>query len=309
MSFINRGTSDLGTDEGGRWWPKWGGVKQSTIRPFQKQYTDAGINMYTEGIIADPAAVKDDGTTPVYTQPAHAKPQHLLDVSESRLATAINEKPMSDVESYHWRKFQLFRTLMKIERRDTVHEALSSSDYWGGRATHHWLGTPFPIIEPNPFVGEAWAAVRWYEHMFAIGMGIFNHQRAAANPSVRFSSQGVSKVHIMSTVLTLEMAFIYRSIWRLTGQSPNEPECYKYGVYETPARLQQKAERWRKFANYKEEWMRRWNYYHWGMRPGEDWSVNSCCYFKHWKVRYNTKTDLLQRKWFARIYPTGSTPV
>lgn len=274
-------------------------VSQANFRPFQSKYTDKGVELYSEGIISDPGAVDQHTGKPLYTtQTLNKNPNgsDVFDASQTRLATSVNEKPMSDVESYNWRKFQLFRTLLKIERRDTVHEALSSSEYWGGRATHHWLGTPFPMIEPNPFMGEAMFAVRWYEHMFAMGAAILSHQRAASTPSVRFSGKGVGYANFASAFLVFEMCFMYRSIWRLTGQAPNEPECYKYGVYETPARLQQKAERWRKYANYKEEWMRRWNYYIWGMRPGEENTWISACWFGHWKVRYNTKTDYPVRK-------------
>ena len=48
--------------------------------------------------------------------------------------------------------------------------------------------------------------------------------------------------------------------------------------------------------DYKEEWMRRFDYHVWGMRPGERTGLFSACHFPPYPVAFCTRTDFPMRK-------------
>lgn len=250
----------------------------------QKPISPNSVNYYPDKI-EDPAAMFDGNNKPIYDASNHTK-------------FAVSEKEMSDHQKMAWKQFQMWRTTLKIDRRDTVLEALTSGDYPHSRVSHHWLGTPYPVIEPHPTISEVLISLRWYEHVASAVFAVLYFQWARSKPVIKYSgSNWFAQKAIMIFVFScLEFNWGYRVIWRLQGTAPNEPECYKYGVYETPARLKIKAERWRRFKAYKEEWMRRWNYCMWGMRPGEQYTLLSACWMSPWPVRYNEKFDYPVRK-------------
>lgn len=247
--------------------------------------TDLGQRLYEEGRIADPAHMIGENGKPIVDVTFPAK-------------FAATEKEMTDREKMAWKNYQLYKVTLKLDRRDTVFEALATSDYPHFRVTQHWMGAPFPIIEPHPFVGEVFSGMRWYEHTFSVAFAILYFQWIRFKPTTRYGgSNWYSQKAIMIGVFAMmEFNFGYRSIWRLQGMVPNEPECFKYGICETPDRLRKKAEYWGKFKAYKEEWCRRWDYYMWGMRPGERFSLMSACWMAPWPVRYNTRYDYPIRK-------------
>lgn len=250
----------------------------------QKEYTEEGKRLVAEGRLEDPGMINGNGK-PIYDTSNHTR-------------FTVSEKDMTDHQKMQWKNFQLWKSTLKIERRDHVIEAITTSDYPHSRMSHHWMGTPFPVIEPQPWVGEVFFALRWYEHALALMSSTIYWQYMSAKPAVRYFNMPWYSKKWITVALTLncEFAFGYRAIWRLQGQTPNETECYKYGVLETPHRLAVKADRWRRFKNYKEEWMRRYDYYLWGMRPGERWSFFSPCWMAPWPIRFNTKTDYPIRK-------------
>lgn len=267
-------------------------VVGSTLRPFQKQFTDQGIKLYTEGSLVDPSAV-DGAGKPIYQQ------RFVLDASQPKTATTVTEKPMSSTDLLNFRNFQLHQTLDRIERRDEVQGSLQSysPDTFAANSVNHFLGTPFPIIEPNPAFSESFACIRWYEHSMTVIASMVAHQVTSSSPATRFSIGSTAANGFLLLPLCMTSYWFTRGQYRLKGLVPNEPEAYAYGTIESPERLAVKAERWRKYSNYKEEWMRRWNYYVWGQRPGETWNLgNSGCFLHHSQVKYNVKTDYPVRR-------------
>lgn len=255
-------------------------------RPIhQKQPTELGLRLMEEDRLPDPAHMIDSNEKPLVdvTFPAKFSPA---------------EKEMSDREKLAWKNYQLYRLTLKMDRRDTVYEALATSDYPYFRPTQHWMGSPFPVIEPHPFVGEVFTGMRWYEHVTSAVTAVLYYQYIRMKPMIRYSGTNwfTHKYMLFFVFSMMEFNFGYRSIWRLQGQVPNEPECYKYGICETPDRLRMKSEYWGKFRAYKEEWCRRWDYYMWGMRPGERLTFFSGCWMPPWPVRFNTKYDFPIRK-------------
>lgn len=221
---------------------------------------------------------------------------------------ATSDRQLTDQEQLQWKVFQLYKATLSIERRDSVYQSLTTSDFSNYRLTEHMLGTPFPVIEKEPSVWDCVYGIRWYEHAVAASIGLTYNYWIRSKPSLRH-------VHIRSmsrssmlwmNVLSTEMLFVFRSFWRLTGVSPNEPECRHYGVLEDSARLKQKADLWAKYAAYKEEWCRRWDYHVYGIRPGERISFFSACMLPPKPVLFNTTTDFPLRK---NPYFLSTTPL
>jgi hypothetical protein len=234
--------------------------------------------------VPDPACIKDNGK-PVFD-------------ATFTSTYKLTEKDMSEPELLAWKNFQLYKTSMKIDRRDSVYMALAASDYTNFKVSDHWLGAPYPIIEPNPFMAEVMFGVRWYEHIMSVffGFGFFVWFRT--KPTVRYSPLNVfvQKCSILWMFVMMEMNWGYRSIARLQGRVHNEPECFKYGVVETPRRLEEKIKYWRKYKAYKDEWMRRFDYHVWGMRPGERQTFFSSCFISPFPVLFCEKTEFPMRK-------------
>ncbi len=145
---------------------------------------------------------------------------------------------------------------------------------------------------------ECWKATRWYEHLVGpfLTVAAFTYQRV--KPVIRYSSYNIRTIRGVSLFVTCfsEIVFGQRGQARLQGRVNNEYECDKFGVLESPARLKQKAENWEKFAAYKEEWMKRFDYYVYGMRPGERFTFFSQLHVPPFRVRYNKRSDYPMRK-------------
>ncbi|EPY31814.1 hypothetical protein STCU_03211 [Strigomonas culicis] len=108
------------------------------------------------------------------------------------------------------------------------------------------------------------------------------------------------------TFLLTEICFWYRSNFRLAGYLPNDYECRKYGVLESKERLERKKQLWTKYADYKREWCRRFDYHVYGIRPGENWGLFSACWLPSWEPMFCKKTDYPPRK---NPYFLSSTPL
>jgi hypothetical protein len=254
----------------------------SLLTDIQKE---VGQRLYAEGKIMDPVGCVDSNGKPIFDASAH-------------MQYNVTEKEMSDADKLAWRTYQLYKLTMKVERRDSVYQALVGSDYTNGQPTHHFLGAPYPVIEPNPYIGELLTGVRWYEHIFSAVSAIGYYQYIRTKPNIKYSytSLHVQKWTFMFLYVFFEMCCMQRSLLRLQGRIPNEPECHKFGVLESKERLEKKVEYWRKYKAYKEEWMRRWDYHVWHMRPGERYQLWSSCHFPPYPVLFSSKTDFPMRK-------------
>jgi len=242
---------------------------------------------------------------PVGCVDGNGKP--IFDVSFTHKYTT-KEKEMSDQQKLALKTFQLYRTAIKVERRDNILQALSGSDYTSASPRHHWLGTPWPIIEPNPHFAEVMIGVRWYEHGLALATGVLYFQFIRARPFIRYNATNwfMHKMAAYCMFGLMEGAMGFRSYCRLLGMFENTHESYKYGVYETPERLRFKHENWVKLEKYKDEWCKRWDYYMWGMRPGERWKIFAVCIGNPYPVTYNKIFDYPMRK---NVYWLSSKPI
>lgn len=231
---------------------------------------------------------------PVGCLDAHGKP--IFDATFSH-RYRVSEKDMTDAQKMAWRTYQLYRLTMKVERRDSVYQAMMSSDYSNFNSVHHWLGTPYPIIEPHPFILEAFSGIRWYEHAISLSVGYVFFQVIRLKPNYKYTTLNPSanRAAMLMLMGMNEFLWAHRSVARLQGKMENHHECMKYGVMETPDRLQKKAENWAKYKAYKDEWTQRWDYYVWGMRPGERYTFFSQCQWAPRGTYYCTKTDYPQR--------------
>jgi len=232
---------------------------------------------------------------PVHCVNSSGKPT--LDVSHPYIYNITEKEGMSEIDRMAFKQFELYRLMQRMDRRDSVVQTFTTIDFTNGSTLQHYLGTPFPVIEPQPHIMEVYRAVRWYEHLISIGSGFVYYWWLTTKPNTRFGTLRYGLKWLGLCVgFCIDWGWTYRALLRLTGQSPNDTECYKYGVIETPQRLREKAENWRQYAEYKEEWMRRYNYYIWGQRPGESYTLLSCCHLPYKPVRYNKKTDYPQRR-------------
>jgi hypothetical protein len=222
----------------------------------------------------------------------------------------VTEKEMTDYEKISFRQYQLWKTTMKIDRRDSMYEAFATSDYTNGSAVHNWLGAPFPIIEPNPTPGELMYAVRWYEHLGAILASCTFFAYVRGKPQVRYTGAAMTPQKGLIPFAFIFMEFMngHMASSRLMGKVENEYECMRFGVVESPARLAEKAKYWERFRKYKEEWMKRYDYYVYGMRPGERYSFLSPCHFAPASVLFNKRTDYPMRKNPFILTETTMTP-
>lgn len=221
---------------------------------------------------------------------------------------ATSDRQLTDQEQLHWKVFQLYKATLSVERRDSVYQSLTTSDFANYRLTEHILGTPFPVIEHEPSVWDCFNGLRWYEHTISASIGVGYNYWIRSKPSLRHVHiRGMSRsATLWMNVLATEMLFMYRSFWRLTGVAPNDAECKYFGVLEDSTRLKQKADLWAKYAAYKEEWCRRWDYHVFGIRPGERFSLFSACMLPPKPILFNTTTDYPMRK---NPYFLSTTPL
>eukprot|EP00760_Papus_ankaliazontas_P003324 PhM_4_TR11550/c0_g1_i2/m.83916 len=226
-----------------------------------------------------------------------ANGKSIIDLSHPAVYNITEKKELTDAERMTYKQFELYRLLKRMERRDNVFQALTTSDFTNTSTVQLYLGTPYPVIEPNPHVFEVYWGIRWYEHVLAGVAGAMYFLWARTKPGTRYGSLLQSSKWLgVGWGVLVDWGWTYRSLLRLTGQSPNEAECFKYGVLESPERLKEKADLWRQYAEYKDEWMRRYNYHVWGMRPGETFSFFSAMHAPPLPVRYNTRFDYPRRK-------------
>jgi hypothetical protein len=209
-----------------------------------------------------------------------------------------NAIDINDIQKLNWKQYQLFKTTLKIDRRDSVYQAFATSDFTNGSAAHNWLGAPFPIIEQRPTPGELIMSIRWYEHVGAFVSSLTFYAYIRGKPSARYAAASVAAQRGMCywTFLMLEMGLGHRSSNRLRGCIENDYECEKYGVLENQQRLAEKAKYWEKYRKYKEEWMKRYDYYVFGMRPGERYTLLSPCHIPPAAVLFSKRTDFKLRK-------------
>jgi hypothetical protein len=218
------------------------------------------------------------------------------------------DRQLSDQEQLQWKSFQLYRASMSMERRDSVYQSIVGVDSSNLKVTNLVLGTPFPVIDASPSVYDCLATTRWYEHLFSIATTMGYGYWIRSKPSLRHANIRIMtrEVIAMGNFCGCELLMAQRSLNRLTGEAPNEPECEYYGVMEDSTRLKEKARLWAKYAAYKEEWCRRWDYHVFGIRPGERMSFFSACFVPPKPVRYNTRTDFPMRK---NPYFLSNTPL
>lgn len=221
---------------------------------------------------------------------------------------ASTDRELSDQEQLAWKSFQLWRTTMSIERRDSVYKTITNSDYTNFNITRHMMGSPFPVIDYNPSIFDTVLGIRLYEHAFAAVAGSSYAYWIRSKPSTRHVKRmNVTNFTVsVGTFLLVEMCLCYRSMFRLSGYLPNDYECRKFGVMETKERLEHKKDLWSKYAAYKKEWCRRFDYHVYGIRPGENFSLFSACWFPAWESPYGKITDYPMRK---NPYFLSSTPL
>ncbi|KAL7699381.1 NADH-ubiquinone oxidoreductase complex I 21 kDa subunit [Lotmaria passim] len=225
----------------------------------------------------------------------------------TRYAPSVNRE-LSDQEQLAWKSFQLWRTSMAIERRDSVYRTITNSDYTNFNITRHMMGTPYPVIDNTPSLLDCLAGIRLYEHGISALVAFAYSNWIYSKPSTRnLKMLGAAKFSISGgTFLMLELCFCYRSMFRLSGFLPNDYECRKFGVMETHERLEHKKEMWERYAAYKKEWCRRFDYHVYGIRPGENFSFFSACWLPAWEPSYGKITDYPLRK---NPYFLSSTPL
>ena len=258
------------------------GYKTPSVTDIQRE---VGNKLFAEKRIPDPIGCVNSNGRPIFD--ASLPFQH-----------TVTEKEMKDGQKLAYRTYALWKTSLKVERRDNVYQALTAGEYSNYSAAHHFLGTPYPVIEPHPHIYELFVAIRWYEHIMAVAVTSLSYQYLRSKPTLRYShlSMTVQKAFIMFIFMFTECGSSERAYGRLIGTLENEAECHKFGVVETRERLEKKVEYWTKFTAMKAEWMRRWDYHVWGQRPGERYGFLSACMFPPYPPMFGTKVDFPMRK-------------
>ncbi|KPA85547.1 putative mitochondrial hypothetical protein [Leptomonas pyrrhocoris] len=221
---------------------------------------------------------------------------------------ASTDRELSDQEQLAWKSFQLWRTSMSIERRDSIYRTITNSDYTNFNISRHIMGTPYPVIDYAPSLTDCVAGIRLYEHAFSVLVALGYSNWIHSKPSTRNAKLlGITRFSVSGgTFLLTELCFCYRSMFRLSGFLPNDYECRKFGVMESKDRLERKKDMWSKYAAYKKEWCRRFDYHVYGIRPGENFSLFSACWLPAWEPPHGKITDYPLRK---NPYFLSSTPL
>ncbi|CCW68775.1 unnamed protein product [Phytomonas sp. Hart1] len=227
---------------------------------------------------------------------AEGKPIFVANVH--RRFAPSTDRELTDQEKLAWKSFQLWRTTQSIERRDAVYKTIINSDFTNFNLAYHILGTPYPVVDYRTNFVDCTMGIRWYEHLIsvAVSYGYAFWVRSKASRSTTKTSFLVNKGLICCSFLLSEIAFCYRSMFRLSGFLPNDYECRKYGVLEDKERLEKKKEIWERYTAYKKEWCRRFDYHVYGIHPGDNWNLFSACWIPAWETSFNTKTDYPPRK-------------
>lgn len=218
------------------------------------------------------------------------------------------DRELTDQEQLAWKSFQLWRAAQSVERRDMVYNAIINSEYTSFHLTTHILGAPYAIVDTEPSVLTCIKCVRPYEHAFSLLVAYSYSIWIRSKPSAHIHRilGSTRRTAVFGTFVMTDMMFVYRSSMRLIGRAANDYECRKYGVIEDRERLEQKKALWERYAAYKREWCRRYDYHVYGIRPGENWSLFSACWLPMWTPAYNTVTDYPRRK---NPYFVTTTPV
>lgn len=210
----------------------------------------------------------------------------------------VTEKDMTDMEKIMFKQYQLFKATLKIDRRDSIYEAFATADFTNGAQTHNWFGAPYAVIEPRPHIGDLFITIRWYEHIAAAATSVLFYAWIRGKPQTRYSGayMNLQRGMLFWSFFMFEGALGIRAMNRLRGCLENDVECERFGVMESSFRLAEKAKYWERYRKYKEEWMKRYDYYVWGLRPGERFSLFSPCHLPPMPVLYNKRTDYQMRK-------------
>lgn len=242
-----------------------------------------------------PGGVRDDGK-PIFIATDH-----------KRFSPSVDHE-LTDQEQLAWKSFQLWRTTQGIERRDSVFRTIINSEYTNFNLNFHIMGTPYPVIEDCVSFKDCLLGIRWYEHAMsaaaAYGYNVWIKSKATTR-AAQIMPMSRSCI-VWGTFVMVELCFAYRSLFRLQGYAANDHECRKFGVLEDKQRLEKKKEMWEKYAAYKKEWCRRFDYHVFGIRPGENFSLWSACWIPALVPSYNTITDYPPRK---NPYFLTSTPL
>lgn len=259
-------------------------VKQNPESHWSHRQKSAAAKLFPD-YVADPANAIDINGKPVFDCTFNHKYE-------------VTENEMSDFQKIAWKQYLLYKTTLKVDRRDTVYEALATSDTTNSSNLHNWLGAPFPVIEPKPSPGELFYTIRWYEHISALACSLGFYAYLRAKPSIRFSAAyiGAQRGAFYWTFGMLEFGLGHRASCRLRGTIENEREADIFGVVENKSRLEEKVKFWEKYRAYKEEWMKRYDYYVYGLRPGERFTLLSSCHFPPAPVLFNKRTDFKLRR-------------
>lgn len=220
-----------------------------------------------------------------------------LSTEHTRYAPSTTRE-LTDQEQLAWKAFQLWRTSKSMDRRDSVYNTIINSDYTNFNLAFHIMGSPFPVIDNTPHLMEVFRCIRWYEHLTSFSAAYMYSMWIHSKATTRAAKMLPASLTLITcgTFCMMEVAFGYRSLFRLAGFLPNDYECRKYGVLEDSARLQRKKALWDRYAAYKKEWCRRFDYHVYGIRPGENWSLFSACWFPSWEPIYGRETCYPRRK-------------
>lgn len=218
--------------------------------------------------------------------------------TEHRRYAPSKDRELTDQEQLAWKSFQLWRTTQSIERRDSVYNTIINSAYTNFNLNYHIMGTPYPVIEDCVHLVDCAKGIRWYEHGICAAAAFGYDAWIKAKLTTRAAQIRVNSRFsvFVGTFLMMELCFSYRSLFRLQGYCANDHECRKYGVLEDKQRLEKKKEMWEKYAAYKKEWCRRFDYHVFGIRPGEHFSLWSACWIPAVVPSFNTVTEYPRRK-------------
>jgi hypothetical protein len=210
---------------------------------------------------------------------------------------STEKETLTDQEKIALKTFQLHRRILSMERRDEVYSSVVYSENTTGKMAQNSMGTAFPIVKHNPTMIDCCLTQRWYEYALEVTLPYLYVKYALAKPTIQSLRQH-SGVFMSIYQLLFASCFsigCFRSYFRLSGTMPNERECELYGVVESTARLEEKKRQWEKYAHYRAEWMRRFDYHVYGIRPGETFSFFSPCLLPPTPTRYSKRTDFRMR--------------
>jgi hypothetical protein len=153
-------------------------------------------------------------------------------------------------------------------------------------------------VKVDPTFQDVILGHRWHEYLLELLIPTVYIKYAAAKPIQRQAIHYGAFWYPIWTMVWGACFFVgsFRTFHRLVGLTPNVPECEYYGVVESPQRLEEKRRLWEKYTKYRNEWMRRFDYHVYGIRPGEALSFFSPCFLPPASTPYNTRTDFKMRE-------------